>query len=237
MTITPTTPTGTLELARVAVDLYRDIHKGIRAELFAVTTEAGRIDPGDLRDRAALAAHVTSVVELLVQHAEHEDAGVQPTLEAELPDLAAVIDTDHHALEARMAQLTELAQVVQAATTADQRHRTHQLYVELASFTSAYLTHQDTEERIVMPALHAAIGVDAVLAIHGGIIASIPPDELVRSLALMFPAMNIDDRTELLGGMQATAPPEAFAGAVSLMRSVLSTEDAGAVTARLGVVS
>ena len=29
----------------VAVDLYRDIHKGIRTELFAVTTAAGSIDP------------------------------------------------------------------------------------------------------------------------------------------------------------------------------------------------
>jgi hypothetical protein len=234
--MTPTTvPTSTPELAQVAVDLYRDIHKGIRAELFAVTTEAGGIDPGDLRDRAALTAHVTSVIELLVQHAEHEDAGIQPALEAELPDLAAVIEADHHALEARLEQLSELAQVVQVAATADQRHRTHQLYVELASFTSAYLAHQDTEERVVMPALQSAIGIDAVLAIHGGIIASIPPDEMVRSLALMFPAMNVDDRTELLGGMQATAPSEVFAGSLSLLRSVLPAEDAAAVTARLGV--
>ena len=29
----------------VEVDMYRDIHKGIRAELFAVTTAAGNIDP------------------------------------------------------------------------------------------------------------------------------------------------------------------------------------------------
>lgn len=234
MTILSPSP-DTPDLARVAMDLYRDIHKGIRSELFAVTTEAGRIDPSDLRDRAALATQVSSVVELLVQHAEHEDAGIQPALETELPDLAAVIDADHHALEARMERLVELAQVVQVASTADQRFRTHQLYVELASFTSTYLAHQDTEERIVMPALEAAIGIDAVLAIHGGIIASIPPDELMRSLAVMFPAMNVDDRTELLGGMQATAPPEAFGGVVSLLRSVLPDHEAGAVTARLGV--
>ena len=35
---------------------------------------------------------------------------------------------------------------------------------------------------------------------------------MAKSLALMLPAMNIDDRTELLGGMQQGAPAEVFAG-------------------------
>jgi hypothetical protein len=231
MTLTPHRP----ELAVVTMDLYRDIHKGIRSELFAVTAEAGSIDPADLRDRVALAAHVTSVIDLLASHAEHEDTGIQPTLEAELPDLAATIEHDHHALEARLEVLAELAQVVQVATSTEQRVRTHQLYLELASFTSDYLAHQDVEERIVMPALEAAIGIEATIALHGQIVGSIPPDELMRSLALMFPAMNVDDRTEMLGGMQSTAPPEAFAGVVSLLRSVLPLDEAAAVTARLGV--
>ena len=230
-----TLPTSPVELVAVTADLYRDIHKGIRAELFAVTTRAGQIDPADLRDRAALATNVTSVIDLLVSHADHEDQGIQPALESELPDLATAIDSQHHALEARMELLAELAAAVQVAPTVDQAHRTQQLYLELASFTSAYLLHQDLEERIVMPALETAIGVEAVLGIHGGIIASIPPDELMRSLAVMFPAMNVDNRTEMLGGMQQSAPPEAFAGVVSLLRSVLPADEATAVTARLGV--
>ena len=93
-----------------------------------------------------------------------------------------------------------------------QRTGAHHLYLELASFTSAYLEHQDLEERVVMPDLDTAIGVEAVAEIHVAIIASIPPEVMAQSLALMLPAMNIDDRTELLGGMQAGAPPEVFAG-------------------------
>jgi len=89
------------------------------------------------------------------------------------------------------------------------------LYLDLASFVSSYLEHQDMEERVVMPALEQAIGVEAVIGIHGAILGSIPPDELMRSLALMLPAMNVDDRTELLGGMRAAAPPEAFAAVVA----------------------
>ena len=57
-----------------------------------------------------------------------------------------------------------------------------------------------------MPALEAAVGVDAVLAIHDAIVGSIPPPEMARSLAIMLPAMNVDDRTEMLGGMQGRLP-------------------------------
>lgn len=230
MTLTaPTTP----ELA-VAMDLYRDIHKGIRAELFAVTLEAGRLDPADLAGRVALDAQVGDVVALLVSHAEHEDSGIQPALETHLPDLAAAIVADHEALEARMETLRDLARTARDASRSDGRRQVHQLYVELASFTSAYLAHQDVEERVVMPALERAIGPEAVLEIHGSIIAGIEPDELMRSLAVMFPAMNVDDRTELLGGMRASAPAEAYAAVVSLLRSVLDPADAAAVVDRLG---
>ena len=65
-TVTPSTFTpSTFEL--VAVDTYRDIHKGIRADLFAVTTAAGRVDPSDERGRAAVADHVAAVAQVLAE--------------------------------------------------------------------------------------------------------------------------------------------------------------------------
>ena len=48
--------------APITLDLYKDIHKGIRVELFSVTTEAGQIDPSEGVARAALASHVADVV-------------------------------------------------------------------------------------------------------------------------------------------------------------------------------
>jgi len=223
----PATPAAAL--APVTFDLYRDIHKSIRAELFAVTEEAGRADPSCAADRTALAAHVDSVVAYLVSHAEHEDANVQPAIEAHLPDLAERIASDHVRLEARMDTLRALA------ADAAGRFDLHRVYLELASFTSAYLAHQDLEERLVMPALDSAIGLDAVVAIHGAVIASLSPDEMMRSLALMLPAMNVDDRTEMLGGMQQGAPPEVFANVWGLAQSVLTDRDARQLAGRLGL--
>jgi hypothetical protein len=109
------------------------------------------------------------------------------------------------------------------------------IYIELASFTSVYLAHQDFEERQVMPALERAVGVDEVFALNQTIVESIPPDEMMRTLPLMLTAMNIDDRAEVLGGMQAGAPPEVFAGVWSLTRSVLTPGDLRDLGRRLGI--
>ena len=86
-----------------------------------------------------------------------------------------------------------------------------------------------------MPALAAALGPMGVLELHVGIISSIPPQEMAEALALMLPAMNVDDRTELLGGMRADAPAEAFAGVWGLAGSLLTPADMAALGVRLGI--
>jgi hypothetical protein len=232
-TITAPQPAGAGEFRLVAVDLYRDIHKGIRAELFAITTAAGTVDPACPLDRTALADHITSVAGVLEAHAHHEDAFIQPALELHFPDLAEQISSDHDRLEATFARVTDLARSAVEAGPLDQRRLTHLLYLDLAGFTSQYLVHQDLEERVVMPRLESAIGNEATGALHGTIVSSIPPDELARSLAFMLPAMNLDDRTEMLSGIRMAAPPEAFAGVLGLARSVLRPTDTMALEARL----
>jgi hypothetical protein len=134
-----------------------------------------------------------------------------------------------------MASIVELATTSAATEGPDARRLAHWLYLDLAAFAGTYLAHQDLEEREVMPALEAAVGVPTVVELHGAIIASIPPDEMAQSLALMLPAMNADDRTEMLEGIRATAPSDAFAGIVGLARSVLHPADFAQVADRLGV--
>ncbi len=233
MTITPDRPVTTYDFDLVAVDLYRDIHKGIRAELFDVTLAAGRIDPSCRADRSAVAGHVLSVGQVLEMHAHHEDLHLEPVLLEHVPSLAEQIDTDHHVLEARFGFVTELAQSAVDAAPADQRRLMHLLYLELSAFTSAYLAHQLVEERVVMPTIEQVIGSERVRGLHIAIVSSIAPEQMARSLAFMLPAMNIDDRTEMLTGMKMTAPSEAFEAVTGLARSVLETADFAALAARL----
>ena len=76
----------------VTHDLYRDVHKGIRSELFGLTSEAGRLDPGDGTARVALARRVSALRELLVSHAAHEFAEAGPLASIEGPLLWSTRD-------------------------------------------------------------------------------------------------------------------------------------------------
>ena len=232
--------TNTVQIVRkpleiVTFDFYRDIHKGIRLDLFTLTMEVGNADPSSRQARAAVAEHLDHTVELLVTHAKHEDAAIQPSIEQHLPDLAEQIERDHEQLEAWLVDVHTMAHEAVDAPVGGQRDAVHRLYVELASFTSAYLAHQDVEERDVMPALERAIGPDAVLGIHTQLIGGMAPQDLVGGLSVMFPAMNIDERAELLGGMRATAPAEAFEGVWGLAGSVLTPFDFAALGRRLDI--
>lgn len=241
MTATIATPTHdptsepASEYELVSFDLYRNVHKGIRGELFQVTSLAGSMDPGERCARERLQAGVHALFGFLVAHAEHEDDFVQPLIEAHAPYYAEVVASDHVRLEDQMAVIEARVGRATTAPRAEQRGRVHHVYRDLAAFTSTYLEHQHFEECKVMPALDAVVGTDELAAVDAAIVAGIPPEQMAASLGLMLPAMNVDDRLELLGGVQAGAPPEVFAGVWALAGSLLDTPDHQALAARLGL--
>jgi iron-sulfur cluster repair protein YtfE (RIC family) len=234
MTVLDTPTITPVRFRPVMLDLYRGIHKGIRAELFAVVGEAGRVDPSNDCSLAALSEQLRSVAHLLEHHAATEDQHIGPVLEQQVPRIAEQIEADHQSFEGRVGSLCTLADEVRAVT-GPRNDAVHELYVELASFTSAYLAHQDLEERVINPTLEDTIGFEGMLSIHNAIVGTMEPQELIAGLSVMLPAMNVDDRTGLLGGIKAHAPAPAWDGVWSLAGSVLVPADYQAVAQRLGL--
>ena len=112
---------------------------------------------------------------------------------------------------------------------------THRLYLGLASFTAEYLQHQEFEEFEVMVMLSQHLTFDELLTIDNAIVASIEPDMMAASAALMLPAMNIVDQTELYAGARAGVPAEVFNGMLMLAQSVLEPARYEALARRVGV--
>jgi hypothetical protein len=58
---------------------------------------------------------------------------------------------------------------------------------------------------------------------------------VAAALAIMLPAMNIDDRAEMLSAARAGARAEVFAGTWGLTGTLLTRSDHAAPAARLGL--
>jgi hypothetical protein len=237
MTATTTAPliAETAALETVSFDIYRNIHKGIRNGLFAVTLAAGQVDAHDVAAVRAVADRWTDLVTVLVAHAEHEDEFVQPVIERFQPAYAAEIADAHPRLEAQMAELEILADRAADACPEQARVLTHRLYLGLASFTAEYLQHQEFEEFEVMVMLSQHLSFDELLAVDNAIVASISLEMMAKSAALMLPAMNIDEQAELYEGARLGAPPEVFQGMVALGEAVLEPARFQALCTRLGI--
>ena len=238
MTAFATTPliVETAALETVTFDIYRNIHKGIRAGLFSVTQAVGAVDPHDADAvRASVAVRWSDMVELLVAHAEHEDGFVQPVIERFNPAYAAEIAEAHPRLESQMAELEVLADRAADSCPEQARLLTHRLYLGLASFTAEYLQHQEFEEFEVMVMLSQHLTFEELLEVDNAIVASIEPDMMAKCAALMLPAMNIEDRTDLFEGARLGVPPEVFQGMLMLAQSVLDQASYDALATRLGV--
>lgn len=234
ITPVPTLAAETAPLEVVTEDLYRDIHKAIRTELFAVTDATGTVDPADDEALGAVVARWATLAGLLTTHAMHEDDFVRPVVDAVDRELAETVGDEHEAIEQTMGALRAIAARASAARGDARRRETHRLYLGLSSFTATYLRHEELEELVVMPALASKVPVEELQSVHQAILASIPPDEMAMSLSLMLPAMNVDERVELLGGVRAGAPAEVFAGVLALAQSVLRPEVYAQTAQRLG---
>jgi hypothetical protein len=222
--VNPAADAVTAPLELVGIDLYRDVHKGIRDGLFALCTQAGRVDPADDHQIGLIAAETSWMFELLDAHAEHEDAIIGPALRNLDESLDDLVRQEHAALDAAMQTIRDLQRDIDAPRNG-RAVRVRRWYLALASFTGAYLAHEATEELQVSPVLITGLGTEGVRELEGAIVGSITPDHFAGYLRLILPATNPCERAELLGGIRQAAPPEVFAATMHIANEVLVPAD------------
>jgi hypothetical protein len=213
------------------LDLYREVHKGVRRALFAVCEAAGALDADDPDARAAFVARFAELDRMLTLHHDHEDAAPLGTLVIELtPQFAAEIEAGHRRA------VDGLAGVRRAVIAlGDGGGDADVLYDRMTAFLVEYLGHMAFEEQQVMPALAAASTFDELLAVQIAIRTGIPPTDMVLFMRSMVPAMNPDERTAMLGGMRAGAPPEVFEMFWATAVDVLTDDELAVVARRLDI--
>ena len=224
-----------LEAAPVPYDFFREVHKGLRRALFDVTAFAGAAACEDSAVRAEVAERVHALVSLLHSHHGHEDAFIQPLLEAHAPELAAAVDDGHVEIDRDLDAIELRTNRLLGAEGGDAISVGLDLYRYLASFVSRYLAHMELEEGFVMTALRDAMSVAELFEVDMALRAAVPPPTMCAFIAVMAPAMNLEERTNMLAGMQAGAPPEIFELFRAAAEAALTASDYRTVAARLGL--
>lgn len=180
-------------------DLFSTVHKGLRHALFQTASRVARTDFDDPRERAAATQEVTSCLALLREHAEHEDRFIFPALLRADRELFASLEVDHTRLEQAAIDVESLlprlaAADDRAAFGAELQRRCHALVAE-------HLQHMAREEREVNAALWASYDDDELRAIHGQIIAAVPPEQRQTWQTLLFAAISAPERRALEAAM------------------------------------
>lgn len=221
-------------LEDVSFDLYRDVHKGLRAELLGLPVLIGQADPHDQATVDVVAGRLHAFLDLLDDHAEHEEQHLGQLIARLDPTLSSRVEDEHRTVERTMDALRALADRATSSATATRRMALHRLYLTSASFASEYLAHLSTEEVEIMPLLGATVPVDELLAVNDAIVQSVAPGQMDHYLELMVPAQNPLDRTEMYIGIREGAPAEVFDHLFEVARGVLDVEASTRLHRELG---
>ena len=205
-------------------DIYRRVHKAVRACLFDATAALGRADPHDDCEVRAALARLEELLVLCESHLEHENAFIHRAMEARRPGSARRFVEDHVHHEASIEALRARARELEAAHEEDRDAALHGLYRAVALFVAENLEHMEREEAENNAVLQDAYTDSEIAAIERTLVAALAPGQMMQALRWFLPAMQHGERLAMLAGM-AQAPAPVREAALGIARTRLDPAD------------
>jgi hypothetical protein len=168
---------------------------------------------------------VSDLMDLCELHVRDENDFIHPALERAQPGSAVSIAAEHVAHLERIADLRDLAAFTANTRGDAQGAALFRLYHALALFVADNFEHMHVEETTHNPVLWAHYSDADLIAIEHELVASIPPEAMVKALHWFLPALNAPERLAMLRGMRAGMPAPAFQGVLDIARRTLAAAD------------
>ena len=181
------------------VDLFTTVHKGIRALLFDISTEAARIDLASCIAVDGLADRIHQLIAFLDEHAHHEDLHVVPAVALVAPDLARSLGVEHLALDALQVEVQITADGLACADVDGRMIVGAQLSRAINRLIAAHLSHMHREETEVNAVLWAAYADADLAGIRARLVGSIPTDRYAEWMLMIAPALSPVERSLVVG--------------------------------------
>jgi hypothetical protein len=207
------------------VDMYTGIHKALRALMADTLLAVGRMDADDGLERAQVTERVLELLQFCAHHLQHENEFVHAAIEARAPGASAQIGHEH---EEHMKDIARLADAVAVLRGCDEGARpmaAGRLYRELALFVADNFQHMHVEETAHNAVLWARYTDAELVAIHGALVASIPPQEMMATMRWLVPFMSPAERAGLLTDIRAKVPAPAFQAILDTVRPHMAANE------------
>src|SRR5215472_9449501 len=206
-------------------DIYRQIHKAMRASMCDAMLAAGEFDPMDDGARTQFLTRVREMLSFARGHLDKEDKFIHPAMELRAPGSTKVTAEDHASHEKVFRELDETLEALEQSSILEKPAAAHALYGKLAHFVGENLLHMQVEESANNEILWRTHSDQEILALECAIVASLSPQERAYSAQWMLPFANPQERLHMLRAMQPMMPPEAFAGLLRMLEAKLSPEN------------
>jgi hypothetical protein len=187
-------------------DIYSTFHKLLRSRLYETSVRLGRADYASPGAAGEELRYLLETLSDLEAHAAHEEAHVHPVLRARAPSVARTLDDAHTSLAATDARLHDALAELDAARGEVRAALGAELYRAFNVFAAAHLTHMDFEEREANAALWASYSDAEIVAVHGRLLASVPPASMARYVGGMLLVVNPTERAAITRSAPAVAP-------------------------------
>jgi hypothetical protein len=206
-------------------DIYRVVHKALRALMAEALSAIGRVDALDDEATAQVLARVRTLLGLLRGHVEHENDFIHMALETRRPGSSARTADDHAHHLGSIATLEALLAQTESAPGAARVEAAHRLYQQLALFVAENFVHMQAEETDNNRALWAAYTDAELIDIQNALVASISPQELAELLPRMASSATPIERATLLADVQRKVPAEVFSRLLESVRPHLTARE------------
>lgn len=217
------------------MDMYAGIHKAMRALMADTLLSLGRMDCDDDLELAQTTQQVLALMDACASHLKHENDFIHAALEARAPGASAVIAHEHDDHLAHIRRLAGAATALLGTPTAQRAAAVLALYRDLSLFIAENFHHMHVEETAHNAVLWARYTDAELEAIHDALVASIPPEEMMRIVRWLVPFMNPTERTALLADMRAKAPEPVFQAVLDAARPHLTQGEWAKLARSLGL--
>ena len=192
------------------VNIFNQIHKGLRALLYETSLLLQQTDFFHEEDMKAAVERVTLVADLFDDHAHHEDEFILPAIQEYEPSIVDAFEQEHETDGRLTRALKDSLTAVQMASPLVRTEMANELTKTFVHFMVFNLEHMSKEENILNKILWRYYSDDEILAIQKKILASLSPWSAATGSRWMMRGLNNPEIVRWLRSVEESAPESVF---------------------------